>query len=444
MDYQVEELSPVERKVSVTVPAEEANAAILATTALYRRSAEIKGFRKGKVPANVVESRYRKQIYGEATQDLINLHLNQIMGEMKLSPMSGLQVDSEEIVKDQDFLYSFSFEVAPELELPNYKGISVEQEEVVSDEKEVQAVIDRVRERMAELVDVDEKRKPVDGEIAVVDFAALGDDQAFQGLRANNFQLELGSGQALEGFEEIVKGLETGDSGKGDLTFPEDFLNEDLAGKTVEVRVVLHSIKEKKLPELNDELATKAGGFESVEKMREAIEESYLASRRQLVKAEAEKNMLDSLIDQIEIPMPPSVLQRNLENIVADKKHRLEQVGKSFKAIGKTEEEIIEESREDAERASRSQLFLMAVATAEEMTVDPEQVDEEIRKMAVQSGQDFNSLKQYYDQAGVSLLIKDRILCDKAMEYIYSNAEIKEVPAKPKEEGAKEEGKEEA
>ncbi len=432
MDYQVEELSPVERKVSVTVPAEEAGAAILATTALYRRSADIKGFRKGKVPASVVESRFRKQIYGEATQDLINLHLNQIMGEMKLTPMSGLQVDSEEIVKDEDFTYSFSFEVAPVLDLPEYKGVAVEQEEVLPDEKEVQAVIDRVRERMAELVDVEEKRKPVDGEIVVVDFAALGEGKVFEGLRANNFQLELGTGQALADFEEIVKTLETGESGKGDLNFPEDFLNEDLAGKTVEVRVVLHSIKEKKLPELNDELAKKAGGFESVEKMREAVEESYLVSRRQLVKADAQKNMLDSLIEKIEIPMPPSALERNLDNIVADKKHRLEQVGKSFKAIGKTEDDIREESRDDAERATRSQLFLLAVAAKEDMSVAPELVDDEIRKMAGQTGQDFNSLKQYYDQSGVSLLIKDRILCDQAMEYIYANAEITEIPAKKK------------
>jgi trigger factor len=432
MDYQVEELSPVERKVSVTVPAEEANAAILATTALYRRSADIKGFRKGKVPANVVESRYRKQIYGEATQDLINLHLNQIMGEMKISPMAGIQVDSGEIAKGEDFNYSFTFEVAPELDLPDYKGLAVEQEEVVPDDKEVQAVIDRVRERMAELVDVEEKRKPVDGEIVVVDFAALGEGKEFEGLRANNFQLELGTGQALADFEEIVKGLETGDAGKGTLNFPEDFLNEDLAGKSVEVRVVLHSIKEKKLPELTDELAQSAGGFESVEKLREAVTESYLSSRRQLVKAEAQKNMLDSLMEGLDIPMPPSVLERNLENIVEDKKHRLEQVGKSFKAIGKTEEEVRQESQDDAEKATRSQLLLLAVAAAEEMAVAPEQVDEEIRKMASQAGQDFNSVKQYYDQTGVSLLIKDRILCDQAMEFLYSNAEITEVPAKGK------------
>lgn len=427
MEYKVEEISPVERKIQVSVPAEEASAAILATTALYRRDADVKGFRKGKVPTDMIEARFRKQIYDEATTDLINLHINQILDELKLVPMSGLKVDAGQIVKGEDFNYSISFEVAPRLDLPEYKGRKVEQESVVVNEDEVKAVIERIRDSLAEVAEVEEPREAKTGDVVTVSFAALAGGE-FEGLKADNFQLELGKGQALADFEQLVTGLKPGEQRTGTLSFPEDFINEKLAGKSTEVRVHLHSIKEKRLPELNDELAKKAGNFENVDKMREAIVESYTKSRSQLNKSVAQNKLIDQLMEGLEIPLPPSLIEKNVNYMVSERRERLERRGKSLESLGKSMEELKAEFKPDAEKMARTQVFLLAVASAEGLSVDPQEVDAVIRQAAAQSGQDYAQLREYHERTGLIHDIKDRILADKASELIYDSAEVSEVP----------------
>ena len=434
MEYNVESISPVERKVTVTVPAEEVDAAILATTALYRRDADMKGFRKGKVPSSIVESKYKKQIIDEATTDMVNLHINEVLGELKLVPLSGLNVDSGELTKGEDFVYSFSFEVAPEFELPEYKGLKAKQERAVVDETEVDAVVDRIRGNLAELKDVDENRSPVDGEVVVISFAALNDEE-FEGIKADNFQLELGQGQALPEFEEVVKKLTPGNAATEKITFPEDFINETLAGKTAEMRIHLTSIQEKTLPEIDDDLAQKAGGFENVAKMREAIVESYKKSREQLTKSAAQKKLLDDLVGTVDFPLPPSLVDKNLNYMLQDYVDKLERRGKSLASQDKTPESLREEMTPDAESLARKQVLLLAVAAKEDLDVQPGEVEAVVRQAAAESGQEFETLWQYHERTGSLFDIKDRLLADKAMELIYEAAEVEEV--EPAEEEAK-------
>lgn len=196
MEYKVEELSPVTRKVTVDVDLEEVQAALAATVALYRQSADIKGFRKGKVPSSLIESKFRKQIYGEATTDLINYHINEIMGELRLSPLSRIDVDAAELNRDEAFTYSFSFEIAPEFDLPEYKGLIVEEEDVVVDPGHIQSVIDRIRNNMAKTVIIKEERPVTDGDIAVIDFQGFENGTAMEGVHANKFELPLGEGNS--------------------------------------------------------------------------------------------------------------------------------------------------------------------------------------------------------------------------------------------------------
>lgn len=444
MQYSVEEVSPVERKVSVTVPAEEVEAAILATTALYRRDAEVKGFRKGKVPSSMVESKFKKQILGEAKTDLINVHVGEVLGELKVTPLGGLNVDAGELLKGEDYAYTFSFETTPVLDLPEYKGLKVEQEKVEVKEEEVQVVIDRIRENMAQLVDVEEERQPVDGDVVVMSFAALGDAE-FEGLKADNFQLELGKGQALDDFETLVKTLTPGKQTTGNVTFPEDFINESIAGKTVEMRVHLTSIHEKQLPEMSDELAKIAGGFESVEKLKESIHASYVQSREQLARSAAQNKMLKDLMDGLDIPLPPSMIQKHQDYLVRRQIESLEKRGKSLASTGKSEADLAEEVKSEAEELTRNQVFLMAVANAEDLTVQPQEVENVLRQAAQQSGQDFQEVMAYHEQTGLIWDVKDRILADRAMEFIYAEADVElvepaETPAESPAETAEAEG----
>lgn len=240
MEYNVEELSPVKRKITVEVPAEEANAAIMTAIAMYRMQADVKGFRKGKVPSSVIESKFRKQIYGEATTDLINYQINEIMSGLSIQPMSRIDVDAKELERDKDFTYAIEFEVAPKLELPNYKGLAVDEIKAFVGDAEIAEVEARILENNAEVNVIEDVRPPQDGEVATVTFGAYQDDKVVEGIQAENFDLMLGQGQALPDFEDMIKGMTAGEEGEVDITFPEDFINETLAGQTVTMKAKLH------------------------------------------------------------------------------------------------------------------------------------------------------------------------------------------------------------
>lgn len=428
MEYNVQDISPVKKQINIEVPAEEVHAALAATTAMYSKDADIKGFRKGKVPSSVIEGKFKKQIYNEAATELINVHINQIIAELKVNPLTRIEVDAGEMKKGEDFNYSISFEVTPQIDLPDYYGVSIEEEDVEVKADEVQAVIDRVRNNLAEYELVDEERPPRDGEAVVIDFEAFKDGKPVEGVKVDNFQMTLGEGNALIAFEDLVKKLVPGQTDEAEITLPDDFLNNELAGQDVLMKITLHSIKEKKLPDIDDELAQKAGGFESFEKMKEIIEQSYITSRKQLNKSTAQKKALDELKAKVEFELPESLVEGRIEQKINELKNQMEKKGRSFESLGKSREELQEVFQDDARDLVKSQLFLLAVADKEELSVEQQEIDAYLQNLAQSSGQQFEQIKNFYEQNNLMFALKDSILADKAMELIYDKAEIKIIP----------------
>lgn len=430
MEYQIEEQTPVKRKVTIQVPAEEVDAALAATTAMYRKDLQMAGFRKGKVPSSIVEGKYRKEVTREATNDLLNVHIHQVLGEMGVQPLAKIDVDAGELSKGEEFTYSFSFEVVPDFDLPEYHGLQAEQEKVEVSEADVQEVIERIRGNLADVVLVKDDREPVNKDVVVVDFQAYDNGEPLEGVKAENFELTLGEGQALEDFEALVKQQKPGSTGKGQVTFPEDFINSELAGKSVDMEVTLKAIKERRLPDIDDELAVKAGGFENLAQLREAIENSYRQSRMEVVKSVAQKKLLDHLGEQVDIPLPESLVEDQIDRMVADLKEKMERRGRSLESLGKTGEELRGEHRPQAESLVTSHLLLLAVAKKEELSVSEAEVDQYLYQMAVRSGQDYKSLKEYHEQNNLMYALRDKLLADKAMNLIYDSASITEVEAR--------------
>ncbi|HWR03404.1 MAG TPA: trigger factor [Humidesulfovibrio sp.] len=449
MEYKVEELSPVKRKINIQVPVEEVNAALSTAVALYRHRYEIKGFRRGKAPSSVVEGMYRAQIYQEATGDLVNYQINEAVGALGVMPLSRIDVDAKELVRDQEFNYSIEFEVAPDFALPDYEGLAVDVERAEVKDEEVKEVEKRILTNAATVKPIEIVRPAQDGDLVVVTFAAYKGEEVFQGIQAENFELTLGDKQALPEFEAMLKTLNTGEKGECEITFPEDFINPAMAGETLVMKATLHSIKERILPELTDEVAKRAGGFESVEKMREAIVKSYMQSREQLNKSMAQKKLLDQLLAKVDFPLPPSMVENRIDRLLADLEQKLDRQGKSLGALGKSMEELREAHKAQAEEAVRGEILLLAVAKKENLDVKPEEIDAALTQVARQHGQDLMSVKQYYEENNLIFPLKDRLLADKAIELIYARAAKTEVdpvaapeekeaaPAKPKKPRAK-------
>ncbi len=430
MEYRVEELSPVKKKVHVTVGKEEVQAAIVSTIALYQTSVQVDGFRKGKVPASVIESRFRDKVYAEAKQDLVNVHINTIIEELKESPVSGIQFGDEEevFVRDQDFIYSISFEVLPTFTIPEYEGMEVLQEKAHVKDSEVEEFIERMRKERSEFVVAEGNGPAVDGQAVEIDFATFENGVPLEGINAQNFQMNLGEGQALKPFEDLVKTVKLGETKEGDVTFPEDFLAPDLAGKTVSMKVTVHSIKERKLPELNDEFA-KSMGQDSMEKLREFFIENYKRSRTNLFKSTAQKKLLDKLVAMTEFDLPESMVETHFRSLLAERQQQAEKQGKSLQSMGLDFNDLMEKSRKEAEEITRDQVFLMSVAKKEDLSVEDKEVDMAIYHMAQRSGQDFKQLRDDYVNSGSVFILRDRLLADKAIDAIYDKAKVTEVEA---------------
>lgn len=430
MDYTVTEVSPVETKIEVKVPAEEINASLMATTAIYRQNMDLRGFRKGKVPSSIVESKFRTQIMREAANDLMNVHINEIMSNLKYLAIAKLDVSPVELVKDQAIDYVITFEHCPNFELPAYEGLEVEEEEALASDAEVDQVIERIRGNLAELKVVKEARLPKDGDVVVVSFNATENGEPVPGVRAENFQLSLGEGQALEDFEALVKKTMPGADNTGTMSFPADFINQDLAGKTVDLNITVHIIKEKELPPVDDELAKKAGSFEGLAKLKEAISKSYVQSRQQLFKAAAQKKLLDAMLASVDFALPPSLVEEQVNLLVDDAKHKIERTGKAPEALGKSDEELRKEFEPKALEIVKSQLLLIKLSDKEGIETTPQEMDAYFMQVASRTGQDVLAVKQHYEQNGLVIPVRDKILADKAMELVYSKAKVTKVPVK--------------
>jgi len=427
LEYTVTQISPVKTQVNVNVPAEEATAALSTAVALFRSKADIKGFRKGKVPSSVVEQRFKKEIVSEATTDLINVHINDIMGELKLAPLAGLDVSEAALAKGEPLAYTFSFEHAPAFELPEYKGQAIEEEDVIVSAADIDAVIERVRKNLAEVAPISDNRTPIDGDVVSVTFEAFENGVAVPGVRAENFEMTLGEGQSLAEFEALVKTVPAGSEGQGEMTFPADFINTELAGRTVTMKVAVHVIKIRTLPPVDDELAKKAGNFEDLDKMREAITMSYKKSREDLHRSSAQKKLLDKLLATVDFPLPPTAVEQQLGQMIQDFVGQLERRGKSLESTGKSLADIEVEMKPQSEELVKTQIFLSAVAAKEELTVTPQEMDAFFYRLSTQVGQDVIMLKRYYEDNGLMMMVRDKLLADKAADLIYASALVTKV-----------------
>lgn len=429
MEYTLEDISPVKKKVQISVDPKEVEAAIMAAVALYRTTVQIDGFRKGKVPASVIEKRFHEKIYQEAKQDLVNVHINEVVTALDVNPISSIDFDGKDLVRGETFHYNISFEVLPTFELPVYEGLDVDQEKSVVKDEEVDEVVNRILRDRSELVPAEGMGPAVDGQVVDLDFAAYENGVPLEGIAAQNFQLSLGEKQALDAFEDLVKTVPYGEEKEGEVTFPEDFIASDLAGKTVTMKVKVHAIKERKLPAMDDALA-KTVGYDNVEKLREGIIDSYKKSRDGLNRAAAQKSLLDRLLKMVEFDLPESMVEIHTRTLLADTKHRLERQGKNLESLGKTPEQLLADARPEAENITRVQVFLLTVARKEGLDVTEGELDQHLYQMCYRSGEDFKEVKDAYARSGMIFTLRDRLLSDKAMDAIYAKSKVHEVEPK--------------
>jgi len=390
------------------------------------KKVNVPGFRKGKVPRNIFEKRFGvESLYQDAVDILLPEVYAEAVKQSGITPVDRPEIDIVQIEKGQPFKFTATVDVKPEVELGEYKGIEVEDKAVTVTEEDVQAELDKMRERHAELVVLEEGEEAKEGDIALIDFEGFKDGVAFEGGTGKNYSLVLGSKTFIPGFEEQVIGMKKGEEKELNLTFPEDYHNKDLAGQAVVFKVKVNDIKRKVLPELDDEFAKDVSEFDTLEELKKDIEATLLKRREEEKKQQIERTVIEKAAESAKVDIPQGMIRTEVDNLLRDFEMRLRQQGLTLELYtqftGQTEESLREQMKPDAEKRVRNALVLEAIAKAENLTVSDEEFEEELQRLADMYQRPVEELRTIFSVNGYLDDIRTDLLTRKSVQFLVEN-----------------------
>lgn len=393
---------------------------------VYRKNApkmNIPGFRRGKAPRHIIEKMYGATVfYDEALDNLLPEAYEKALGETKLEAVSRPELDIVSI-DDNGVCLKAAVWVKPEVEISEYKGITVDREAVNVTEEDILKEIDLTRERNARMLTV-EDRAAADGDTAVIDFEGFVDGVAFEGGKGENYSLRLGSGSFIPGFEDQVIGHKTGEEFDINVTFPEEYRAENLAGKAAVFKIKLREIKVKELPVLDDEFVKDVSEFNTVDEYKEDVKKHLTERREAQEDNKVENALINALLENTTVDIPQCMIDNEVDGYVRDYEYRLRSQGGSldmyFKYTGMTMEQLRENFKADAEKQVKTRLALGKVAKSEKLKALKKDLDAEYKKIASGYNVDVETVKTSIPAESIS----EDIVLRKAVDFIKENAVI--------------------
>ena len=400
MSLQVENLEHNMAKLTITVSAEEVEKALQAAYLKQRSKISLPGFRKGKVPRQMIEKMYGPEVfYDEAANHMISEAYGKAYDECELEIASQPTIDVVQLEKGKDFIFTAEVAVKPEVKLGEYKGLKVDKVSTRVMQKEVDEEIEKERERNARTVEVTD-RAVQDKDIVTLDFEGFVDGVAFEGGKGENYPLPIGSGAFIPGFEEQLIGAEIDKETEVKVTFPEEYQAKELAGKEAVFKCTVHEIKAKELPELDDEFASEVSEeAETLEDYKAEVKAKIKERKENEGKEKKENQAVEQAVANAEIDLPAPMVDLQAKQMADDFARRIMQQGMSveqyFQFTGLNEEKMMEELKPQAEKRIRTRLVLEAIVAAENIEVSDERLDEELQKMADSYQMEVEKLKEF-------------------------------------------------
>lgn len=427
MSVQVEKLEKNMAKLTVEVSAEDFKAAIEKAFNKNKNRFSIPGFRKGKAPQAMIEKMYGEGVfYEDAADEAINASYAEAMKESGLDIVSRPEVTIEKIGKDEPFVYSALVAVKPEVTLGQYKGVEVEKADASVSAEDVEAELKKVQEQNARLLTV-EDRGVEDGDQTVIDFEGFVDGKGFEGGKAEDYPLTIGSHSFIDTFEEQLIGKKIGEECEVNVTFPTEYHAADLAGKPATFKVTVKEIKVKELPELNDEFASEVSEFDTLDEYKKDVEKKLAEKKEIEANSKNEDAVVAKVVENASMEIPDKMIDAQAENMVQDMARRMQSQGLSLdmylKYTGMTVEQMKEQARPDAEKRIRTRLVLEAVAQAENIQISDEKVDEEVAKMAEAYKMEVDKLKSYMSESDIKQM-KEDLAVQQAVDLLVAEAKL--------------------
>ena len=415
-----------ELKLEFKIEAKKFDEAIMK---VYTKSAKyfnIPGFRKGKAPFNIVERMYGDEIfYEDAFNELVPPIYDKEIEENKLEVVSRPDIHIENMKKGEDLVFTATVQTKPEVVLGQYKGVELKKVEYKITDEDVNHELEHMQEHNARIITV-EDRPVKEKDIAVIDFEGFVDGKAFEGGKAENHELEIGSNTFIPGFEEQMIGMKAGEEKDINVTFPEDYFSKDLAGKEATFKVKLHEIKEKKLPTLDDEFAKDVSEFDTLNDLKTSIKEKKQAQNDDRAKHETESLAIEAVSNNTPIDIPSGMIETEIDAMIRDLEQQLSYQGinldQYLHMINKTRKEIEDNYKEQAEKNVKSRLVLEAIIKEEKLEASDDEVSAKIKEMATNYGRKEEELNK---NEALKEYLANNIKTEKAIDLIVKNAKIK-------------------
>ena len=425
MSLQVENLEHNMAKLTIEVDAAEVEKAIQASYLKQRKSISVPGFRKGKVPRQMIEKMYGVEIfYEDAANQLISENYSKAYDECELDIVSQPTVDVVQLEKGKPFIFTAEVAVKPEVTLGEYKGLEVDKVSTRVTQKEVDAKIQEEAEKNAREVVVTD-RPVADGDEVILDFEGFVDGEAFEGGKGENYPLTIGSGSFIPGFEEQLVGAEAEKEVEVKVTFPEDYHAEELKGKEAVFKCTVHEIKAKELPEIDDEFAAEVSEFDTLEEYKADVKAKIKEQKAADGKRNQEDQAVEQAVKNAEYEIPQPMIDTQTTQMVEDFAQRIQSQGitleQYFQFTGLTAEKMMEDMKPQAIKRIETRLVLEAIAKAENIEITDEKVDEELAKMAESYKMEVEKLKEFMGE-NEKKQMKEDLAVQEAVTFLVENA----------------------
>ena len=418
-------------KFTMEFTAEEFESAKVKVYQANKGKFQIDGFRKGKAPRSIIEKRYGEGVFAEdAINDLLSANYGAAVDELELEVVDSPRVEFSPIEKGKGFTATITVQVYPEVEVKDYKGVEIEDRKQTITDADVDAELENLRHRNSRMISV-EDRPVKDGDSIILDYKGFVGDEQFEGGTADGFNLVIGSGTFIPGFEEQLIGAEKEKEVDVKVTFPTEYHSEDLAGKEAVFKCVVHDIKEEELPDLDDEFVKDISELDTLDEFREFTAGRLQSERDAMTESIMKDDILDKINEANDFDVPDAMVETEVDNMLQEYDYQLRAQGMDISTyiqyMGRTVDEFREDMKISAFRRVKNRMMIRAIANQENITASDEEVEKQLNDMAEQNHIDVEKLKEYLGGENLKAVRED-VRIQKAIDLLYENAKI--VPKK--------------
>jgi len=430
MKASIEQITPVKKRLTVEIDAEEVNRKIEDAYKELKKRAKVDGFRPGKVPRNILERYFGEQVTQDVKRGLLSESLPQAFEETKIFPVVMPVIENESLKAGEGYKYVALMEVRPEFELKDYMGLEVEKESVSVNDETVNSQLEEIRRVNSRLKPLEEDRGIRNDDCAILEYEAFEGEKPIEGVKAQNFLVRVGNNQFHPEFEKSLIGLKAGQSAEITVDFEKEHSNTKLAGKRVLFKVKVTDVKLMELPELNDDFAKSLGAdLNDLESLKNRIRDDIKAREEKRVDRELKRKLLDKIGATVTFDLPESLVESEMRYAVETVKQNLLRMGSNFDKAGLTEEKVRQDFRSASEKRVKDLLILGEVARQHDLSLSEMELDEGFADLAKGIGQDPKVIRQYYESKDLLEGFRDRLLEEKTLNYLVKGAKIREVEA---------------